>query len=69
LPLDDVHAARTAVIDHEDRGAARKGPVRPGDKTFGPAADLDLDLAGTLIAAGGDREHADRADRGFIARQ
>src|ERR1700678_1029530 len=66
-PFHNIGRTPAPGVGDEDGRAYRQGRLRPGDVILRAAADPDPDLAWADLAAGGDGDHAHRADRGFGA--
>ena len=67
IPLHDVDCAGAPGIDNENGRAFGQRSRRPGQELLRPAANPDPDLAGAGRPAGGNDEHADGTDHGFVA--
>src|SRR6516165_12539685 len=65
-PLAHVHRPRATALDDQHCGALGDGASGPGQVRFGSPADLQQDLAGAGLPAGGNDDDADGADQGLI---
>src|SRR5215467_998655 len=65
-PGTDVDRPRAAVVDDQHGRAPGDRLRRPGEVRFGAAADFEQYFTGTVGAAGGNNDHANGADQGFV---